>query len=299
MNKTNTVILGLFLFFAVLSFVSAVEVKKSEVVVVTDPYQNITAVVKDESGATLQTFSGRARKFGEYRFTYHGIVSKVKVTVSIINNLTDEVVATKDFGPYTMGNPFNVTLKASDSPGVSGNSNIPSTAPPVDSINGTNSTNATSSSQNPSVTNPLTGRVVGEIIPSLPKAYYFVIAGFLGIGLLIFVLRKKVTRKASAPKEPDHQKMFDKPVVSAPVKEEFKPETNTVVAPDKVSEAQEIQQKISELQKQLDQIRGEEKLIKLQRQLAREKEELRKLQEPRNRVEPQKTDSPSNTDFKI
>jgi hypothetical protein len=265
----------IFLLFLV-SFVSAIEVKKTEFVVITDPYQNITAVVKDEAGAELQTFAGRARKFGEYRFTYHGLVSKVKLSVSIINNATEEVLVSKNFGPYTMGNPVNVTLKLNTNPG-SGASVVDT---PNAQNNNTNSTNVSSSNSQASAANPLTGRAVGESVPGLPKTVYYVLAGFLGVGLLIFILRKKMPSKKGTPKEPDHQKMFDKPVVKEMVKEEFKPESTPLpITPSKEAEAQEIQQKISALQGQLEQIRGEEKLIKLQRQLDRERGELKKLRE--------------------
>ncbi len=274
MITTKQIIISLFFIFVVLSFVSALDVKKSEIVIVTDPYQNLSVVIQDESGADIQTFAGRARKFGEYRFTYYGVIPKIKLKASIVNNGTGEVLLSKEFGPYNLGNLINITLKLLDDDRDDSENIVPF---PINSSNSTNVSNATSGIfEN---TNPLTGRAIGEIIPSLPKTYYYVVAGFLGLGLLIFVLRKKINMvKKSAPAEPDHQKMFDKPVVRESVKEEFKPEVSQVSASDKSSEAQEIQDKISGLQKQLDQIRGEEKLIKLQRQIARERDELKKLQ---------------------
>jgi hypothetical protein len=283
MKSINKIILVFIFLMFVTSFVSAVEVKKTEFVIATEPYQNITAVVKDEAGADLQKFVGRARKFGEYRFTYYGLVPKVKLNVLIINNDTEEVLVSKDFGPYTTGSStVNVTVMLNPGQGNA----IVNTPNPISqnssNNNGSNSTNVTlaNSSVN-SNANPLTGRAIGESLHSLPQSVYYVLAGFLGVGLLIFVLRKKMRHiTKNAPKEPNHQKMFDKPVVKEPVKEEFKPESNSIsIASNKESEAQEIQQKIIDLQKQLEQIRGEEKLIRLQRQISKEKDELKKLQE--------------------
>ncbi len=276
MMTAKKIIISLFFIFVILSFVSAIEVKKSEIVVITDPYQNLSVVIKDDSGADLQTFAGRARKFGEYRFTYYGVVSKIKISASIIDNRTNEVLSSKDFGSYSLGELITITLKLNETPeSDSVLVNALTSQNNTNSSNSMNVSNATSGSAS-----PITGRAIGGIIPSLPKTYYYVLAGFLGLGLLIFVLRKKINiSKKSAPAEPDHQKMFDKPVARESAKEEFKPEVSQVPTADKSSEAQEIQDKISGLQKQLEQIRGEEKLIRLQRQIAREKDELRKLQD--------------------
>ncbi len=274
MINAKKIIISLFFIFVLLSFVSAIEVKKSEIIIVTDPYQNMSVVIKDDSGADIQTFAGRARKFGEYRFTYYGIVPKIKISVSIINNLTNEVLSSKEFGPYTLGSLINVTLKLNmDSDDNSVIANVPISSNNTNSSISTNISNSTSGSSN-----PLTGRVIGDLIPSLPKTYYYVLAGFLGVGLLIFVLRKKINlSRKLAPAEPDHQKMFDKPVVRESSKEEFKPEVSQVHVSDKSSEALDIQNKISNLQRQLEQIQGEERLVKLQKQIDIEREELKKL----------------------
>ena len=273
MKNAGKILFLLFFVFALLSFISALEVKKSEVVVVTEPYQNISAVVKSISGEELQTFAGRARKFGEYRFTYYGVVDKIKLSVSIMNNESQESIVSKDFGPYAMGSPINVTLKLLESVKVE--------AVVKDIVTESNVTSNVSNSGS----SPLTGRVVGGSVKQASPAYYYVGMAIIVIGLAVFIVRRRFSSAKGIPKEPDHQKMFSKKEEKAQVKEEFTPPVEaTVITPDKTN-AQEIQQKIADLQKQLEQVRGEEKLIRLQKQLAREQQELGKL---KNSGEPKK-----------
>ncbi len=276
MRNTSKILFVMFFAFALLSFVSGLEVKKTEVVIVTDPYQNMSVIIKDVDGEVLPpTFAGRARKFGEYRFTYYGVVDKINLEVSIINNDTQETLVSKDFGPYIMGTPVNVTLKYLDST-VGTSELVPSLAPDVNIT-----TNVTNSSA-PST--PLTGRVVDGtlegFISKLSPVYYYVFIGMVGLGIFAFVMRRKMLVKhKSLPKEPDHHKMFNKKEEKALVKEEFTPPADTAPVAEKPN-VTDLQQKITDLQKQLEQVRGEEKLIRLQRQLAREQQELKKLNNP-------------------
>ncbi|MGV8142267.1 MAG: hypothetical protein ACP5NS_01370 [Candidatus Pacearchaeota archaeon] len=287
----------LFLVFSVLSFVSALEVKKTEVVIVTDPYQNMSVVVKDIDGVALQTFAGRARKFGEYRFTYYGVVPQIIIAASIYDNQTQQNLASKDFGPYAVGNLVNVTLKYLDSEAKVIEDPVPTLV--------TNETNVTANIST-SVPSPLTGRAVGGeiggVISELSPVYYYVAIGLFGFGIFAFLMRRRLSVKVgkSHPKEPDHKKMFDKKEEKVSVKEEFTPGANsTVVAPEK-SNAEDLQQKISALQKELEQVRGEERLIRLQRQLAREQQELKKLNNPSGEIkrenQAQNKPSPINLD---
>ncbi len=290
MMTAKKIIISLFFIFVVLSFVSALEVKKTEIVIVTDPYQNMSVIVQDNGGSSLQTFVGRARKFGEYRVTYHGVVDKIKIAVSIVkDNETQEILTSKDFGPYNAGTSINVTLRY-----LAQGSSIVNDAVPVVQ-NQTNVTSNITSNLTSASSTPLTGRAVdGSIqglVGKLSPVYYYAFIGVVGLGIFVFVMRRRLSvRKKNTPVEPDHQKMFNKKEEKAVVKEEFTPPTEaTVVAPDK-SNVQELQQKITDLQKQLEQVRGEEKLIRLQRQLAREQQELKKLNNP---IEPRR-DSPQN-----
>ncbi len=291
MVNTKKIILPIFFLFVILSFVSALEVKKTEIVVSTDPYQNMSVVVNDEKGSELQVFTGRARKFGEYKVTYYGVVSKIKITVSILeNNETTEALVSKEFGPYNPGAPLNLTLKYLDS------GKKEESEPLTISTNQTNSTviNITNVSSS-----PLTGMAIGasfeEVIDNISSVYYYVAIGLFGLGIFAFVMRRRLSvKKKSVPKEPDHQKMFNKKEEKVPAKEEFTPPaSDSVVAPEK-SNVQDLQQKIADLQKQLEQVRGEEKLIRLQRQLAREQQELKKLNNPSEQKSelPQKSVSP-------
>lgn len=296
MMSTKKIIISLFFIFAILSFVSALEVKKTEIIIVTDPYQNMSVVVQDNGGSTLQTFSGRARKFGEYRIKYYGVVDKIKVAVSIIkDNETQEVLVSKDFGPYNVGAQVNVTLKYLSQDASEENEVIPI---PSNLLNITsNSTSNVTINASSVASIPLTGRAVGGSIQGaigkLSPTYYYVIIGVVGLGIFVFVMRRRLSvKRESVPKEPDHQKMFNKKEEKVIVKEEFTPPIDSiVVSPDK-SNVQELQQKIGDLQKQLEQVRGEEKLIRLQRQLSREQQELKKLNNP---SEPRRDVSQNNS----
>ncbi len=270
MNMIKKLLFVSFLVLVLLSFVSALEVKKTEVVINTDPYQNMSVVVKNLEGGDLQTFAGRARKFGEYRFTYYAIVDKFKISVSIVNNDTQEVILSKDFGPYTSGNLVNVTLKLFSSENVV-------ELPLINSLTNKTNLNASANETAPS-SGLLTGKAVDGKIGKLSPVYYYVIFALFGIGIFVFLMRRRTSSFKTAPNEPNHEKMFSQKEEKKAYKEEFAPSSDIgITASARTNNAQELKQKINDLQKQLEQIHVEEDLIKLQRQVSAEQNKLDEL----------------------
>jgi hypothetical protein len=258
MIKRIVVLFSLVLFLAVV--VAALEVKKTEFVVSTEPYQNLSiTVVNSDSNEELQTFVGRARKFGEYRFTYYGTISKVELKATIVNNETGEILKEQKFGPYTLGvASINLNFSLGEAEEAE------------------KETEAVEVNESEEVVqekkNPLLGMVIGEN-GEFSKVYYYIGAGVFGAIILIIILRKRMSA-SGAPVEPHPKKIIrakiDKPskIEIAPVKEE--PSKETIADTEK---------RIADLQKQLEQIRSEEKLLRLQKQLDVEKQSLKRMQE--------------------
>lgn len=256
-------IIGLIVFFSLLFVVSvgALEVKKTEFIIATDPYQNLSfTVIDSDSNAELQTFAGRARKFGEYRFTYYGLIPKISLTGSIVNNDTGETLKTQNFGPFNLGTS-NVNL------------NLTLTELENDSVENIVVTNSSSSLTNESAEGrtSILGFVTGDN-GAFSNVYYYVGAGALGLIILMIIFRRK-TSSVSTPVEPNHKKMKSDKKVQA--------KTEVVIpqaAPTNQTSINETEKRITDIQKQLEQIRSEEKLLKLQKQLNQERQELNKLQ---------------------
>lgn len=262
MFKSKKTIFILLFSFVFVFAVSALSVQKTEFVITTDPYQNLSfTVVNPDTNEELQVFAGRARKFGEYRFTYYGTISKIKVVASIINNATEEIVKKKEFGPFTLGTPsVNLNFSLSDGENAASENNL-------ENLNANTETNEVPSLEENS---PISGAVVGTE-KSFSSLYYIVAAVVLCMVVLIFLLKRKMFFK-SGPNEPDPKKLVktDKKSYS---------KTEVVVSPQSSTTETigDTEKKIVELQKQLEQIRSEEKLLKLQQQIDLEKKSLNKL----------------------
>ena len=275
-SKKCLLIASLFLIITI-SSVTALEVKKTEFVIATEPYQNLSIrLLNSESSDKEEVglFEGRARKFGEYRFTYYGTINKVILVASAINNETGDTLKKEEFGPYSLGTPIiNLNFSVSESPSEN-----------KENIIENNYTNSTIES--PKVKkNPLIGLVIGEN-GEFSKIYYYVGAGALGIIILIIIFKRGI-KTNSAPSEPNPKKLK---VVKKPEKTEI-----VVQAQQKSDDTiEQTEKKIADLQKQLEQIRSEEKLLKLQKQINEEKQSLRKMQEEEN---PQKQEQQNTNNF--
>lgn len=260
-NSKSLVITGLFLLL--IAAVSGLEVKKTEFIFNTDPYVNISvSVLNEETGEEVELFEGRARKFGEFRFTYYGTVDQVNLKAKIINNETGDVIKEETFGPYVLGIPsatMNFTLGEIGASEETVEETVPETTEVV--------------SEEASENSPILGLVIGEN-GEFRKIYYYVSAGIIGLVILTVVLRKRLSTVKSGPVEPHPSKVIKK----------VKPSSKTeVVVPvvDKSNEENinDTEKRIADLQKQLEQIRNEERLAKLQKQLNLERQSLKKLQE--------------------
>lgn len=260
--KKSLLVISLFL---VLATVTALEIKKTEFVITTDPYLNLSiSVIDPATSQEVELFEGRARKFGEFRFTYYGIVSKVSLEVRAINNETGELIKEEKFGPYTLGVPtvnlnFSVAPKVEETPVVE--ENLPETTEV--------------STEEANERSPILGFVIGDD-GKFRKIYYYIFAGIIGLVVLAIVMRKKISVK-SGPVEPHPSKVMKKKVI--PAKTEVPVQT---VDKSNESNINDTEKRIAELQKQLEQIRNEEKLAKLQKQLNLEKQSLKRLQDETN-----------------
>ena len=264
--KRISLIIALSLLF--IGTVYALEVKKTEFIIKTEPYRNLSITVIDsKTNGELQVFEGRARKFGEFRFTYYGVIKEVLLSGVLINNETGEVVLTKKFGPYTLDTP-SITLNFS--------LDIPEEVESPQEIQD-NVTNmgdlSTSEITPPSLDKSSILGLVSGGAGTFSNVYYFVGEGALGAIILIIILRRRITVKT--PVEPNPTKV--KPEKKTPSKKEVVVPTQKIDNSNKES-IDETEKKISELQKQLEQIMNEEKLLKLQRQINQERDELKKLQ---------------------
>lgn len=263
--KKSLLIVSLFL---ILATVTALEVKKTEFVIATDPYLNISvSVIDEDTKEEVELFEGRARKFGEFRFTYYGTVSKVMLEVRAINNETGELIKEEKYGPYSLGVP-TVTL----------NFSLPSETEEI--VEETLPETTEVSTEEASEGSPILGLVIGED-GKFRQVYYYVFAGALGLVIFVVLMRKKLAVK-SGPTEPHPSKITKKKITSD------KPEV-PVQAVDKSNDStiNDTEKRISDLQKQLEQIRNEEKLAKLQKQLNLEKQSLKRLQDENSPPAPQ------------
>ena len=250
--------------FLILATVTAVEVRKTEFVVITNPDNelSISVVDPDLNNEEIDLYEGIAKKSGEYRFTYYGVVDKVKLKARIVNNDTGEIVDEKEFGPYTLGTTIvNVNFtssKVEEEP---------------------EQTTELTETETPVAESELTGFAIGETLGSFSSVYYYVIGGVLALVILLIVMKKRMSVKSS-PTEPNPKKIMKK--VDKPSKTEVK-----ITAVDKTNDENigDTEKRISDLQKQLEQIRSEEKLVKLQKQINLEKQSLKRLQDETNSLD--------------
>lgn len=250
--------------FLILATVTAIEVKKTEFIVTTNPDNklSISVVDPDLNNEEVELYEGVAKKSGEYRFTYHGIIDKVKLSARIVSNDTGEIIDEKEFGPYTLG---TTTVRVNFT-----SSKVQAAEEPVIEEKTKLTESETSASES-----ELTGLAIGETSGSLSSVYYYVIGGVLALVILVIVMRKRMSLATGSPTEPHPNKVMKANKV-VPAKKE-------VVLPvaDKSNDSSigDTEKRIADLQKQLDQVRNEEKLAKLQKQLKLEQQSLKRLQE--------------------
>lgn len=268
------------LFFLAISilFVTAthaLEVKKTEFVITTEPYQNLSiSVVNPDTNEEIQVFAGRARKFGEYRFTYYSTIQKVLLSASIMNNQTGEVVKNKKLGPYTLGAP-QIALNFSLA-----DEQVVEEEPQEEEVEVNETLPETSkSSEEGSERSAILGFVIGEN-GEFRKIYYYIGAGAL-IAIILIILLKKGVNLKSSPTEPDPNKVI-KSKSDKPTKEEVKAQKQEIAKATAPASVEDTENKITDLQKQLEQIRNEEKLLQLQKQLNSERNRLDKLRKDLN-----------------
>ncbi|MEK6925596.1 MAG: hypothetical protein AABW71_05165 [Nanoarchaeota archaeon] len=254
--KKSLLVMSIFL---ILATVTAVEVRKTEFIVITNPDNklSISVVDPDLNNEEIDLFEGVAKKSGEYRFTYYGVVDKVKLKARIINNGTGEIVDEKEFGPYTLGTTIvNINFTSSK-------------------VKGEELEQTTELTESETSESELTGLAISETFGGFSSVYYYVIGVVLALVIFIIVMRKRMSLDVkSSPTEPNPKKLMKKSY--PPAKTEVK-----VTTVDKTNETSinETEKRIADMQKQLEQIRSEEKLVKLQKQIKLEQQSLKRMQE--------------------
>jgi len=265
----NKMILVLISILLVGALVTALEVRKTEFVINTEPYQNLSIrVINADTKGEMQVFEGRARKFGEYRFTYYGTIAKVSLAASIVNNATKEVLKEKTFGPFTLGAATETIDFYLSGSAATANDTVLNSSSQIQNSDGT---------ENPSIQ----GAVINES-SGFSNKYYYVGAGVLAALVLAFVFRKQLLTRNSSPSEPKPAEVYTKQII--PSKKEITPQVSASKKMSKSGKASkssinETEKRIADLQKQLDEVRNEEKLVALQKQLNQEKKTLSSMTE--------------------
>ena len=148
-------------------------------------------------------------------------------------------------------------------------------AEPVESpvIVQNNATNSNSSLTNQSSQgkSPILGFVIGTN-GKFSSIYYYVGAGVLGLIILLIIFRRKV-KTDNSPTEPNPNKMKSKPNKQSKIEVKVTPQN--IISSNPI----DTEKRITELQKELEQIKNEEKLVQLQNQVIKERHELKKLRD--------------------
>ena len=273
MKFKSVFVFALIFVFIVIGFVVALEVKKSEILIRTKPYQNLTLkFVDSDTNDELQTYSNKSRKFGELRWAFYSVVGEFKL---FITDLDTEDADPIEYGSYQSGVPVEVNFS-----GWSAENN-PSPPAVVSDIlgdledgvvNGTNNSTNSSTGQNLGG-NPITGRVIdGESITS--GKYYFIAIGAFVLAIAIFVVRRLLRNKMTT-NAPQNSLKVDKIEKLRPLVDAKRVRNSDVIAKQRTTD--DAEKEILDLQKQLNELKNEERVVELQRQVAREKESLRKM----------------------
>lgn len=263
MKFKSVFVFSLIVIVLVACFVVALDVKKSEIVVHTKAYQNLTLKFVDTaSESVLQTYSNRSRKFGELRWMFYTVVGEFKLFITDVDTNGAEPV---EYGPFQSGSPVEINFSGWS---VENKEDIVEDEDKADSIVEANSSNLVNYSEMNEKNSPLTGFTIGDKYVS-PKTIYFVVIGAFVLVIAAFILRIALRNKMTAqplPPNPDKFEDIGKIRPSAELKKIQLPEDNTG-------------KKIASLQKQLDELKSQERLATLQKQVAQEKESLRKMQD--------------------
>ena len=266
-------VFALIFMFAAMCLVVALEVKKSEIIIRTKPYQNLTLKFVDSiTDDTLQTYSNRSRKFGELRWAFYSVVGEFKL---FITDLDVEDADSVEYGPYQTGVLVDVNFsgwsaESNPSPPVAISNIVEELEDGV--VNGTN--NSTNSSANQNIGGSvLTGRVIDSESISSGK-YYFVAIGAFALAIAIFVVRRLLRNKMTT-NAPQNSLKVDKIEKLRPLVDAKRVRNSDVIAKQRTTD--DAEKEILDLQKQLNELKNEERVVELQRQVAREKESLRKM----------------------
>ena len=204
---------GLFVLFVFTGVVMALEVKKTEIILYTRPYQNLTLEIVDpNTNEILQDFTNRSRKFGEFRRAYYSLIDSILIRVKDLDTAGS---AAKTYGPFSTGAVVEINITSDELPsGVipfSGNSTNST------SINNT-AGNPTNSSNGSFGNNPITGFTTGGEW-TLSKNYYFVGLGMIVLGLAVFLLRMKMKQRMISDNLPSPEKVHKASIQVRPTQE--------------------------------------------------------------------------------
>lgn len=258
-----------------LSFVSALDVKKTEITVNAGKYNNVTITILDDVG-NIRIFSDFANEYGVAKFTYYSVKTSVDMKVELREYERDEIFASKDFKSQTTGASVvlemdveNPSLEASDSGESLGTEEI---AEGNDEV-------AIDDEVSDEAGVGLTGAVIGG--GSLNFTWYIVIAVILGVSLIVTMRVISKKRTETPPHLLDKVEKDVKPVKkSEDSGEEDKNEESGRETEEKEILSADItdrKTRIRVLERQLNALKSEERIEELNKSIQKERDELEKL----------------------
>ncbi len=247
-------------------FVVALDVKKSEIVVRTKAYQNLTLEFIDtNSESVLQTYSNRSRKFGELRWTFYTVVGEFKLFITDVDTEGAEPV---EYGPFQSGSPVEINFSGWSAENKEDIDDAVEYNKDLDLLVEANSSNLENYSENSEENSPVTGWTIGGKILS-SKNIYFVAIGVFTLAIAAIIMGRTLRNKIKSQPSPPNPDKFEDAGKVRPTTEMKKIQLST----------DDTGKKIEILQKQLDELKNQERLVSLQKQIDKEKENLRRLQD--------------------
>ena len=253
-------IISLFLLALLVSFVSAVD---TEIKIKTLADHKVSIFIyPDSSAASVNSFHAIADEKGEALFIHSSNDPKIDVLVKITKE--GEKVFLERFEGYQAGKPISIRVDYDE---VSGDYTPQAAVPVVETANKTiEPANAVTAETQPS--NQLTGEVVAvNATESSSKAFYFVVV----IGILAAIVVVLLVIKRFMP--------FSQFGSTFKIKSSSSPAYTSSSSYNSGEERRikEIERKISDAQKELNMVRGQEKIKAAEKRLEQDRRELEKL----------------------
>ena len=264
-----------FMIVLLVGFVGALTVTKTVITVQAGRYDNITvSVVDPEDGEKiLKVHSANANEDGVLTFDYSALVGEFNLIVDVKTYEGDDV-GVESFGPFTSGDPVNVSIGNSDSvDGGVGDSDSDALVDQVDSVDSVAPEESDSDTS-------LTGLVVsdGKDEGSVDsKIIYYVLGGLLIVGALVLLVRR--TRRKIAGTMPPHElKKVDTSIVKGK-KDDDGSEEDKDNKEGKNDGLKDAEKRIVELQKEIGKLKNRGKIEELEKHIENERNQIKRWEE--------------------